>query len=277
MFRNKTNTIMVALLAALLSVSGSRLSSPDTSAPNTRANDSASYILPTTDADPSQLPDFSTILSASTKKQRFFDFMLPMIRHMNDKILADRGLLLSFRDDLRSGTPIDSNASNFIGGLAKRYGVGPEGNLLTQTKALLTRVDVVPASLVLAQSATESGWGTSRFAREANNLFGVWCFTSGCGLVPRFRSQGLRHEVVRYDSLQASVGAYIHTINSHAAYKQLREIRARTRQGEQQSMSGLELAEGLLRYSTRGLNYVREVQQLIRINNLQQYTLPLRT
>ena len=42
--------------------------------------------------------------------------------------------------------------------------------------ALLVRVDTVPASLALAQAAKESGWGTSRFAREGYNLFGYWFF-----------------------------------------------------------------------------------------------------
>ena len=43
-------------------------------------------------------------------------------------------------------------------------------------RELLRRVDVIPPSLVLAQGAIESGWGTSRFARQGNNLYGqrVW-------------------------------------------------------------------------------------------------------
>ncbi|HKJ91279.1 MAG TPA: glucosaminidase domain-containing protein, partial [Oceanipulchritudo sp.] len=44
---------------------------------------------------------------------------------------------------------------------------------------LRRRVDVIPPSLALAQAALESGWGTSRFAREGNNLFGIWCYTPG--------------------------------------------------------------------------------------------------
>ena len=37
-------------------------------------------------------------------------------------------------------------------------------------------MDIIPPSLALAQSAEESGWGTSRFAQEGNALFGqrVW-------------------------------------------------------------------------------------------------------
>ncbi|MDZ7825939.1 MAG: glucosaminidase domain-containing protein [Gammaproteobacteria bacterium] len=45
----------------------------------------------------------------------------------------------------------------------------------------LRRADEIPPSLVLAQAAAESAWGTSRFARMANNLFGQPRFTEGCG------------------------------------------------------------------------------------------------
>ena len=42
-------------------------------------------------------------------------------------------------------------------------------------------MDEVPVSLALAQSAKETGWGTSRFAQEGNALFGQWTW-SGEGL-----------------------------------------------------------------------------------------------
>lgn len=36
--------------------------------------------------------------------------------------------------------------------------------------SLLKRVDIVPESMVLIQAANESGWGSSRFAREGFNF-----------------------------------------------------------------------------------------------------------
>ncbi|NIW24503.1 MAG: glucosaminidase, partial [Gammaproteobacteria bacterium] len=35
----------------------------------------------------------------------------------------------------------------------------------------------IPVSLVMAQAAEESGWGTSRFAAEGNALFGQWAWS----------------------------------------------------------------------------------------------------
>ena len=199
--------------------------------------------------------------------------MLPLVRHSNSAIRIDRAELIALRNQLENGLSLEPGQHKFVQALQRRYRFRQAGDDLQQIEALLLRVDVVPESLVLAQSANESGWGTSRFAREANNLFGIWCFRPGCGLKPVSRDAGLTHEVARYESVQDSVSAYIHTINTNPAYTNLRDIRAQSHQDEVH-FSGLALAEGLLKYSARGMDYVREIQQLIRVNNLQQYTLP---
>jgi Bax protein len=244
----------------------------------TEVSNIASEILPSSEVEsrsyPSTLPDFSAINDVRTKKQMFFSYMLPKIRQANDKILANRRLLMMIRDDLAIGDALDEDDIQFISSLKARYKVKQKTSLRSTVDDLLIRVDVVPESLVLAQAANESGWGTSRFARQANNLFGVWCFSKGCGLTPKNRDEGLNHEVAKYKSVQEGIMAYVHTINTNPAYIDLRHIRATTR-SEEQPFSGHALAEGLLKYSSRGIDYVREIQQLIRVNDLQKYTLPL--
>ncbi len=233
---------------------------PATSAPNPVAD--------------SELPDFAAITDTATKKREFLNYMLPMIRESNDRIRAERADLLAIADKLKTGTTLDSGEVDFIGGLQLRYRIRKQQDLSATVDALLIRVDVVPASLVLAQAANESGWGTSRFARQANNMFGVWCFTKGCGLKPLARDEGLSHEVASYASVQDSIDAYIRTLNTNAAYVELRDIRANSRQMAEH-FTGHELAKGLLRYSERGEDYIEEIQQMIRVNDLHQYTLPL--
>lgn len=282
---------LIMLSALVLSISASVLISGDrhpsesvVSAPSAQlidiaeATNIASEILPSSEVEsrsyPSTLPDFSAITDVRTKKQQFFSYLLPKIRQANDKIRADRRLLLMIRDDLRTGDTLDQDEFRFVAALKAHYRVRQQTSMRSTVDDLLIRVDVVPESLVLAQAANESGWGTSRFARQANNLFGVWCFSKGCGLAPKNRDEGLHHEVAKYDSVQDSVKAYMRTLNTNPAYVHLRDIRATTR-SEEQHFSGLALAEGLLKYSSRGIDYVREIQQLIRVNDLQQYTLPI--
>jgi len=130
---------------------------------------------------------------------------------------------------------------------------------------LLARVDVIPPKLALIQAAKESGWGTSRFARSANNLFGEWCFSEGCGVVPASRSEGRRHEVESFDSVQDAIASYVRNLNSHPSYAPLRERRAALRAAGE-APTALALADGLGRYSERGEAYVQEVKSMIRHN-----------
>jgi Bax protein len=139
----------------------------------------------------------------------------------------------------------------------------PENN--THWFALLEKIDIIPVSLALAQAAKESGWGSSRFAREANNYFGQWCYKKGCGLVPKDRDNDASHEVAHYESVKDSVISYIHNLNTNPAYKKFRELRDQLRQSDK-AITGYHLADGLQNYSARGLTYVSEIQALIQNN-----------
>ncbi len=129
---------------------------------------------------------------------------------------------------------------------------------------------LVPASMALAQAAIESAWGRSRFAAEGNNYFGQWCFSAGCGIVPSRRPQGASHEVQVFDSLDEAVASYLRNINTHPAYTTVREARVEIRQREQ-PLDSLKLVEGLEKYSARGEDYIHELQQMIRYNNLKKF------
>jgi Bax protein len=138
-------------------------------------------------------------------------------------------------------------------------------------RLLLRRINIIPSSLVLAQAANESAWGTSRFAIEANNYFGQWCYREGCGLVPTERDEGLSHEVKNFNSVVDSVKSYLHMLNSGKAYALLRNLRQQ-RLEEEKPLTGYELAAGLAKYSERGTAYVASIRSLIVANHLQHYS-----
>ena len=159
--------------------------------------------------------------------------------------------------------------------LADEYWVNVDDKSFKQIVGeLLIKIHEVPPSLVVAQAINESGWGRSRFAREANNLFGMWCYTPGCGLVPERRRANDKHEVKRYASIQDSVDEYLRNINRNKAYIELRELRARQRQ-RMQLLSGEYLAQGLSEYSSIGAEYVNRIRNIIDSRQLdrldQQY------
>ena len=216
------------------------------------------------------LPNFSSFKNVKEKKEQFFQFMLPKIRLANTKIRVERSSLQDVFDRNKDELMLSDADKKFLGALKLKYKISEELEALDSINALLTKIDEVPASLVLAQSANESGWGTSRFAIEARNMFGIWCFREGCGIKPLQRAAGRKYEVAKYETIQASVEAYMLNINSHPAYRELRRIRSEARAGNSY-LSGMALAEGLETYSARGEEYVKEIKQLIRINKLQRF------
>ncbi|ROR29511.1 glucosaminidase domain-containing protein [Inmirania thermothiophila] len=212
-----------------------------------------------------RLPPDLDRLPVARKKALFFRTLLPLVLAENRRILAERRRLLAL---LAAGRlEPGSAARGELEALARRYRVFGDVNDPAVREELLRRVDVVPPALALAQAAIESGWGASRFAREANNLFGIWTWTQARGLRPREAAADARHRVRVYPDLRSAVRAYLHNLNVGHAYGLFRRLRAFMRaQGE--PLDPVVLAYGLRRYSARGADYVREVQRLIRANRL---------
>ncbi len=213
---------------------------------------------------PAAIPDFAQYQDVKQKKSAFFDYMLPYIMQANASILKQRHYIESL--DFRNLSAVDrNNVKKFV----KRYRLKhTEITPLTQL-TLLKKVDIIPASLALAQAANESSWGTSRFATQALNFFGQWCFTQGCGLVPLRRPKGEHHEVKKFSTPLASVKSYMLTLNSHPAFKPLRDARRMARL-QNQPLNGLTLVHGLEPYSARKQVYVNAIASMIRTNKLLQ-------
>ena len=215
-------------------------------------------------------PDFASISNIETKKQQFFDFLQDYVHYENGLIRDLRPQLLSYAEILGAGITLTGLERGWMMDLAITYSVDTEAaNDQALVNELLLRVDVIPASLVLAQAANESAWGTSRFALEANNIFGQWCFEEGCGIIPNRRAAGATHEVKSFDTIEAAIEGYFLNINSHHLYAGFRQERARLRRLGRR-LDSIVLAQRLDRYSERGKSYVDEVQTLIQQNNLAQ-------
>lgn len=206
-------------------------------------------------------------ISVSEKKANFFSFLEPLIQQANAKVAKQRVQLLEMQSDLPD---LSNNQKETLASFIKTYRVKDTLSLEEQVKQLSSKINTIPAALILAQAANESAWGTSRFAREGNNFFGQWCFSKGCGIVPNSRNAGAVHEVARFSSPLGSVEGYIRNLNSHPTYQLLRDLR-QTALNDGKTASGETLAEGLLGYSERGEEYVKEIQQMIRYNKLSRF------
>jgi Bax protein len=204
-------------------------------------------------------------LEVGRKKTLFLRALLPLVLAENARLSQERQWLAcvaSAGGDYRT-------VQLRLRGMAEEYGLDASLEPELLIASLLERVDVVPVALVLAQAANESGWGTSRFSREVNNLFGEWTYSSAHGVLPERRVEGANHYVRRFTDIRSSVRAYLRNINRNRAYAPLRELRAQLR-SEGHEPDPLRLAEGLLRYSARGEEYVAEIKQMIRNNGLNE-------
>ena len=215
--------------------------------------------------------DLSQISSKKDKKRFFFKSILPMVLLANEEVRQEREQVKEYKRLLDQDQPLEEYQLERLAALATRYEVKKSGDSPAEVvEVLLRRVDIIPPELALAQAANESAWGTSRFSQLANNLFGEWTFTPGTGLIPDERPEGATYEVRRFETLYDSIRSYLRNLNTHSAYKELRQIRAEAR-ASAEPLNGIKLAEGLFRYSIRGEEYVRELQLLIQQNRLTRF------
>lgn len=211
---------------------------------------------------PRDLPDVKDV---ETRKTVFLKVALPLVLEANRHISGQRKRVQLIADKTAAGERIPPDLQSWLSEIASRYRVPPD-----RLDLLLRRVDVVPPSLVLAQAAAESGWGTSRFALEGNAIFGQWTSEDGKGLVPLDRPEGRTYKVRAFDRLIDSFQSYLLNLNTHRAYKGFRIKREQMRNAGE-ALDGYELAETLVAYSELGQEYVDLLQTIMRVNRLSPF------
>lgn len=204
------------------------------------------------------VPDFETFTTVTAKKKAFFKYLQPFVDQNNERILKDRAALIAI--EARQGAGLFDRIT-----LHRLHMVYANSG---EEATLLNRIDAIPTALALVQAAKESGWGTSRFARQGYNFFGQQCFSPGCGFTPRDRAPGRLHSVQKFASPQQAVRSYMHNLNTHPRYQGFRELRAELR-AQGKPLRGASLATGLDSYSERGVAYVSEIKAMIEASGLE--------
>ena len=203
--------------------------------------------------------DLDSIRSTKKKKETFLKILLPLVVAENEKIEKDKKYLLKILKKNQS----EKNKS-WINKKYKKYNVQKKN-----IDELILKMDIVPASIALAQAAKESGWGTSRFALEGNAIFGQWTW-NGKGIAPLDRSKEQSHKILRFPILRASVKAYKNNLNTHQSYKEFREIRYKLR-SKNRSIEGKKLIFALNSYAQTGAEYTKTLAKIIDQNSLDEF------
>ena len=217
-------------------------------------------------------------LPVPQKKAIFYRLMLPLVMHANEMVMKHREELFRGREALTAGKELTPGQLAEIkrGAVLMRVTneeqaaelVASSPELSAIVDEMLYRLDIVPPGLALGQAAYESGYGTSRFAADGNALFGQWTYGGG-GMAPENkRKEKGNYGVAAFDWPFDSVRGYFINLMSHPAYEDFRRLRAELRAAGE-PLTSLRLADGLVRYSERGQEYVDSLKGMIRVNGLE--------
>ncbi len=202
-------------------------------------------------------PPRKKVQSVAEKKKEFIETLLPVVRKVKAELDAqyEKALRLSRAGHL---TP---EQRQWLDDKMKAYNV-------KGIPCLLKRMHTHPVSLVIAQAALETGWGKSRFYKEAKNVFGIWSYHTD---EPRMAASKMRGEktiyVKKFDSLEAAIRGYFKMIADGYAYAGFRDARARTD-------NPFELLGHLRNYSELRDEYVARLYYVIKANRLYRYDEP---
>jgi Bax protein len=178
-------------------------------------------------------------LPVDKRKKKFIDFILPSILIANYKIEKLRKKLLDIKNKIEYSQ-----------------------NLTKKEKELLRKINTHKPSLIIAQAAIESGWGTSRFFVQANNIFGIWTFDKK--RASKIKAKKSNVYLKEYSNILESIEDYYYSINVSWAYKSFRYVRLQTK-------DSLKLVKHLENYSTLREYYVKRIEKIIKYNNLTYY------
>ena len=214
--------------------------------------------------------DLYLIKDVKVKKDRFIHSLLPLIIDENNKILSYRYKIKRIQNLLKVNKTLNQSDLIFIDKMASKFFIKVKNrHKIEVINELLDIVDVIPNSIVLAQAAIESGWGSSRFARKFNALFGQYTYDSDNGVKPSYREEGERHLIKFFPTINHSIETYFDNINTHIAYYDFRQTRKHLRENEL-SLDPNILVKTLDGYA-KDKNYIDTIISIIRVNQLTQY------
>lgn len=198
----------------------------------------------------------------------FIEKMAPAIYHANMKVLHDRQMISGIKEYFYYTGNLSNENRSFLITTAARYDYTDyvihtdnyRNDLINALDELLSRVDIVPIRMVLAQAIIETAWGKSDAAQVTNNYFGITYRGSGGRLVTS--SATCNYYLKEYDSLEDGIADYIHLLNTKRSYKKFRDLRRYCRINELPLQDEV-LTAGLVKYSELGEVYVAKVNHVI--------------
>ena len=124
-----------------------------------------------------------------------------------------------------------------------------------------TKWQNIPREIIIAQAVLESDYGTSRFATEGNNLFGVMTFNLDEPHLKPSNNKNSKFGAKVYQNKCESVKHYIVVLNTGSAFKDFRELRFQMLKNN--DLDVLELIKTLKRYAINP-DYIKLLKKTIK-------------
>ncbi len=193
-------------------------------------------------------------LPVNEKKKKFFQMLLPAVLVAKTDMQLNRERVKR----LLAKNEISPAGKLFLDSLEVKYKTA-------NATQLLTRLHVLPVSIVLGQAAIESGWGSSRFFLKANNPFGIWSFDKNHQRIEASSHRnGQKIYLRKFNDLEAAIDAYYIMLATRKPFAQFRTAKLKTQ-------NPFQLIRYLGAYSERGDEYLNELAKVIRVNDLEKY------
>lgn len=197
-------------------------------------------------------------LDMDSRKQKFIDILIPTVLIYHHQLGLNKERVKILQENARYSLKWTSEDSLFIQTSFDRY---KTKNL----NELIKRMNPPPISIAIAQAALESGWGSSRFFKEANNVFGIWSFSENDNRITANESrEGKQIYLKKYENLLGSVEDYHILLASSDTYSDFRAC-------IQRDSNVYELIWYLRIYSERRDQYVIMLRNVIAANDLIKY------
>lgn len=197
-------------------------------------------------------------LPVDRKKRTFFNMMLPAILVASHEIEEARLKVHNLAVGMEKGEKITASDHAYLERLLNEWEAADVYELLE------SKMIVHPSSIMLAQAALETGWGTSRFFTQANNTFGIWSFDKK---EPRVRAKETRNGkavyVKKYHDLSESIIDY-YKLMATGPYSEYRKaIKVKT--------NPYDMIPYLTKYSELRGEYVKRLQLVMSKSKLEKF------
>ncbi len=193
------------------------------------------------------------------RKKQFIHYMLPSIVMVRERLLDQLHHVVFIEDQINNKKPLSQQDFIFLRDLKDQY----EAESLEELKVKLYPH---PVSLVLAQAALESGWGTSRIFKKGNNPFGIMSFSNDDSRLKNLLPTNEEDIYMRaYQHVSEAVEHYFMLIAKVSSYKKFRQKRW-------EGATSVELLNYLKSYHENA-DYHNLAESIIRSNDLTKYDL----